>query len=289
MESALRRAFAGVGVGGDAIQATTRASDEAELARRAIDDGATTIVAVGGDGTWSNVANAILRSGADRRLALVAAGTGNDFAKSLGVPAHDLMASARLAVDGPDDRVDVGRVGDEWFLNALGFGFDTAVLEEAAKVHWLSGTLLYAYTALHQLLRYEGLRVAHDGDTVDAWSRKLLVVVANGRWFGGAFQVAPSASLADGMLDLVAIPDASSLERLRLFMRATHGRHVALPSVEVRQARRFSLRFDAPPPYDLDGELRRASSSVVEIECVPAALRIVGATPTRESHVRQPG
>lgn len=277
METALRHAFAGVGVSGRAVQSTERAGDEALLARRAIEEGATTIVAVGGDGTWNKIASTLLDSGADCRLGLVAAGTGNDFAKSLGVPAKDFAATARLAVDGADRRVDVGRVDDQWFINAAGFGFDVAVLENAARVRCLKGTTLYAYAALHQLLRYEGIPIACDDDGPSALSRRLLLVIANGRCFGGAFQIAPAAALDDGLVDLIAIADASSLERLRLFARATRGLHVKLASVEVRQARRFSLRFDVPPVYDLDGELRRARSIAVAVECLPAALRVVGA------------
>src|SRR6185312_2980888 len=96
----VRQAFAAVGV--TDIRSTKAKGDEKTVALRAIQDGARTIVAVGGDGTWSNVANAILSSGAPVRLAFAAAGTGNDFAKTVGAPASDFAATARLAVDGPD-------------------------------------------------------------------------------------------------------------------------------------------------------------------------------------------
>jgi diacylglycerol kinase (ATP) len=274
----VRRAFAGVGVAGGAIQSTARPGDEALLTRRAIDDGATTIVAVGGDGTWSNVANAVLRSGADCRLALVAAGTCNDFAKSAGVPATDYAAMARLSVEGTDRRVDVGRVEDGWFLNAVGFGFDVAVLEKAATVRWLRGRLLYVYAALHQLLSYRASRVAiATADEPGAAAARLIVVVANGRRFGGVFQIAPNASCTDGMLDSVAIPDAAPLERLRLLARAIRGRHAGARGVEMLLAPAFTLRFDDPPAYEVDGERRQARASTLEVRCASAALRVVGA------------
>jgi len=95
VERDVRRAFAAVGVSD--IRLTRSAGDETLLARRAVDDGVGTIVAVGGDGTWGNVANAIMASGARVRLALGAAGTGNDFAKTVGAPATDFDATARLA------------------------------------------------------------------------------------------------------------------------------------------------------------------------------------------------
>jgi diacylglycerol kinase (ATP) len=264
-----------VGLRAGQFLTTARAGDEAVLTRRAIEDGATTIVAVGGDGTWSNVASALIRSGAGCRLGLIAAGTGNDFAKSVGAPARDCVASARLAVDGPDSRVDVGRAEDQYFLNAIGFGFDVAVLEEAARVRWLRGAALYAYAALRQLFRYAGIDVAFDAERT---TRRLIFVVANGRWFGGAFQIAPGAAFDDGLLDVVAIPEATGVERLRLLASALRGAHVRLPTVEVRRSRAFTLRFETPPAYDLDGEHRRARSNVIQIECVPGALRVVGAS-----------
>jgi diacylglycerol kinase (ATP) len=229
---------------------------------------------VGGDGTWSNVADAIVHSGTDCRLALVAAGTGNDFAKSVVVPARDYAATARLAVDGPDRRVDVGRVENRHFLNAVGFGFDVAVLESATKVRWLKGSLLYAYAALGQILRYRGVDLAGSDDP-DAASH-LLFVVANGRWFGGAFQIAPHASCDDGLLDAVAVADASPLGRVRLFFNALRGSHIRLPMVEMRQARTFSLTFQTPPAYEVDGEYRIAAGTALDIECLPGALRVVG-------------
>lgn len=274
----MRRAFAGVGVAGGAIQTSARPGDEAVLTRRAIDDGATTIVAVGGDGTWSNVANAILRSGADCRLALVAAGTGNDFAKSAGVPATDYAAMARLSVEGADRRLDVGRVQDGWFLNAVGFGFDIAVLEKAETVRWPRGRLLYVYAALHQLLSYRACRVAiATADEPGTAEARLIVVVANGRSFGGAFEIAPSASCTDGLLDAVAIADAAPLERLRLLARAIRGTHVGVRGVEMQRARAFTLRFDDAPAYEVDGERRQAGASTIEVTRESAALRVVGA------------
>jgi diacylglycerol kinase (ATP) len=231
-------------------------------------------VAVGGDGTWSNVADAILHSGTDCRLALVAAGTGNDFAKSVVVPARDYAAMARLAVDGPDRRVDVGRVENRHFLNCVGFGFDVAVLESAMNVRWLKGSLVYAYAALGQLLRYRGIELAAGDDAAAA--RRLLFVIANGMWFGGAFQIAPHASCDDGLLDAVAVADSSPFGRVQLFAGALRGSHVRLPAVQMRQARIFSLTFPTPPAYEVDGEYRIAAHTTLDIECLPTALRIAG-------------
>src|SRR5687768_898209 len=156
---AIRAAFSAVGV--SEVRLTNIKGDEAAQARRALEDGFDTIVACGGDGTWGNVANAIMAAGAGRlaRLALIATGTGNDFAKTVGAPARDFAATARLAADGADTAVDVGRVEGKHFLNVSGFGFDIAVLEDIERISWLKGDMLYRYSALRQLFNYGGVEV----------------------------------------------------------------------------------------------------------------------------------
>jgi len=278
MLPAVRAAFSAVGVGD--VRTTTGPGEEGDLARRAIAEGCTTLVGVGGDGTWSNVAAAILAAGADCRLGLLAAGTGNDFAKTVGAPARDLAASARLAVEGPDRHVDVGTVEGHTFLNIAGFGIDIAVLEELGRVRWLRGDALYLYAALRQLFGYPGLEVEVASPAGRrGGGRHLMLIIANARHFGGAFHIAPGADPADGLLDAVSVLDAPLLGRFRLFGAVTRGRHGAHPEVRTEQAARFTLRFPAPPAYETDGEYRRAQSRELEVACLPRAIRIVTPVP----------
>ncbi len=270
----IRDAFAAVGV--TDVRTTERQGDERRLATRALQDGATTIVACGGDGTWSNVANAILGAGSSCRLGLIATGTGNDFAKSVGAPARDFAASARLAVDGPDHLVDVGRIEGHYFLNVSGFGFDIAVLEDVEKVRWLSGDVLYLYAAVRQLFGYRGVDIDIASPVRQHGRRAhLMVIVANAKHFGGMFHIAPRADVTDGQLDLVAILDASPVARMRLLGAVPKGRHIGHPSVVHEQAECFTLSFPAPPAYETDGEYNRAKSATLSIACVPRALRVI--------------
>jgi diacylglycerol kinase (ATP) len=271
---AVREAFAAVGVGD--VRTTEAREDERAVARRAIDEGFTTLVAVGGDGTWGNVANAIIASRADCRLGLIAAGTGNDFAKTVGAPMRDIPLTARLAVEGPDVRVDAGQIEDQYFLNIAGFGFDIAVLEDVARVRFLRGNALYLYSALRQIVGYGGVDIAIASQAGGhERTRHLMLVIANAKNFGGAFRIAPGASLSDGKLDAVAIHDSSALRRLSLFAAAVRGTHTNKPGVVIEQAPSFRLTFAAPPAYETDGEYRQARSAEVEVSCVPGALRIV--------------
>jgi diacylglycerol kinase (ATP) len=263
-------------VGVTDIRTTSAKGDERTVALRAIEEGVSTIVAVGGDGTWGNVANAIIGSGADVRLALLAAGTGNDFAKTLGAPANDFPATARLVVDGAEKRVDVGQIEGRYFLNVTGFGFDIAVLEDVENIHWLKGDAVYLYSALRQLFGYDGIDIDIASAAQSRGTTKhLMLIIANGKNFGGSFRIAPGASVTDGRLDAIAIAMGSPLRRARLFGAATKGTHVLLGEVRTEQAPSFTLTFPAPPAYETDGEYNRAASARLEVCCVPGALRVV--------------
>jgi diacylglycerol kinase (ATP) len=269
----IRKTFAAVGV--TDVRLTERPGDEKRLAALALHDGATTIVACGGDGTWSNVANAILSAGADCRLALLAAGTGNDFAKTVGAPARDLAATARLVANGAESVVDVGRIEDRYFLNVTGFGFDIAVLDDLENIPLITGDLLYLSAAVRQLFKFRGMHVDITTAAVARGPRAhLMLIIANGRNFGGMFQIAPDARIDDGKLDAISILDAPPFTRISMLAAAPSGKHVRNPLVLSEQASKFTLKFSEPPAYETDGEYNTAKSSTIEISCIPGALRV---------------
>ena len=255
---------------------TSEWKDERALATEAIARGFTTIVCVGGDGTTGNVANAILHSGTDVRLAVVPAGTGNDFAKTLGTGGDSLGMVARRSVASPASRVDVGRVEDTFFLNSCGFGFDVAVLQGLGNVRWLKGSAVYIYAALSELLRFRGLHATVEST---ALTRKralhMMVLIANGPFFGGGLPIAPTASVTDGELDAIAVHDVGAVRRLMLLAAVARGKHWAYPEVHIERAAGFSVRFDAIPFYEADGEVHGAKSTSLTVYCVPGALKVV--------------
>lgn len=255
---------------------TAQAGHEAELAERAIASGFRKVVAVGGDGTWSNVASGVLRSGQPVTLGLVPAGTGCDLAKSLGIPGKDVAACASIIHDGHVRAIDVGRIEGKYFLNCTGFGYDIAVLEDSWRVKWLEGELLYLYCALKQLASYRGFSVEMEADGVSRGRRELLMLIlANGRIFGGGFKIAPSADLGDGRLDVSSFGNARLPRRLELLVRLMRGTHARAAAVESFTGSRFRLRFDRPPAYETDGEWNQAQSTDLEIETLPGALRVL--------------
>ena len=276
---------------------TEKAGDEGELAERALSEGADLVVAVGGDGTWSQVADRLVASGdSEVALGVLPAGTGNDFARSLGISYGSPEEAVAALAARRTRRIDVGRVVSPWrpaaagsagtagelgeaprhFLNVVGFGFDVAVIDATAGARFLRGAALYKLTAMQQLLLYRSARLRlSSGEGWSVEGRHLILTISNGRIFGGGFPIAPGASLRDGQLDACAIRDASPLGRARLFGLAGRGRHLGAPGVAVRQDRAFTVRFEEAVRYEVDGDVHESPTGEVRIEAVPEALRVV--------------
>ena len=259
---------------------STRSGDEITIAQQAIAHGHRRLVALGGDGTWSNVGNAILRSGQDVALGLVAGGTGCDLAKSLDVPAQDPAAAARIVAAGHTRAIDVGTVENRHFLNVVGFGFDIAVIEDSWRVRYLRGAPLYLYCAVRQLYRFPGFPVemAVDGEP-GRREDLMMLVIANARVFGGGFRIAPAADLSDGQLDAVAFANMPRRRRFPIMLSLLRGTHGRAPEVRLQRAASFRLRFAGPPAYETDGEWNRAGSSELTVGTRPAALRVLVPAP----------
>ncbi|NJD18264.1 MAG: hypothetical protein FIA95_03145 [Gemmatimonadetes bacterium] len=272
------------------IHTTSRPGEERELAERALEAGAEVGAAGGGDGTWSNVADRVLASGRPEVIfAALPNGTGNDFGRNLGFDPSDPREAVEVFAAGHVRSVDVGRLETpsasehapermepRYFLNLVGFGFDVAVIDAAAHARFLKGELLYKVTALQQLFRFPGIHFglqAAQGELRDGLH--LMLTVSNGRYFGGGFPIAPDATPDDGRLHACRIMDASPLGRLHLFNLAEKGRHVTSARVEVLASQSFRLTFDAPPRFEMDGEVRQASAPVLDVRVLPSALRVI--------------
>jgi diacylglycerol kinase (ATP) len=173
--------------------------------------------------------------------------------------------------------MDVGRVDGRCFVNSCGFGFDASVLEATKRVRILKGDSVYIYSALRQLFTYRGMSVSIASSPEEEPSRLLMLTVSNGRFLGGAFRIAPGASAVDGELDVGLFSDAGLIGRVRIFTGAFRGTHIGLPAVKTKRVREMTLRFSAPPMMELDGELTRALSSTVKIDCVPRGLNVIAA------------
>ena len=256
---------------------TTQRGDEAAQVARALDDGVQGLVVVGGDGAVHHAVRALHAAGRQGDtappLAICAAGTGNDFVKSLGTPSHDVVALAALVHRGQSRRIDLGFIGHVPFCNAAGLGFDVDVLTRMQRPSVWRGTAAYVVTALRALGGFRGLDVQIDGA---ARQRHLMVVFANGHVFGGAFRIAPSERLDDGLLRCVQIGELARWQRPFVLGLAVLGRHLRHRAVAARHGRHFTLTTPDHQPlrFEADGELYDAPAGPLEISVRPSALTV---------------
>ena len=273
LEPQIRDVFRGSGV---EFGLTSAKGDEERLAHQAMDRGFDRIVAVGGDGTTSNIGHAIMESGKPVSLGLVPGGTGCDLARSLDIPQNDLKRCAEIVAAGKTRAIDVGKVEDRHFLNIAGFGFDMAVLERSFKVKWLRGELLYLFCALLEMKAYPGFHLTSVlDDQAGPSGTHMMVIVADARKFGGGFAIAPNASLQDGKLDIVTFGDLGFFARLEAMGALLKGRHNQLAGVGTLLAARAVFNFEAPPSFETDGEWRQAKGACLSIETLPGALSVL--------------
>jgi len=237
-----------------------------DRARAAAVQGLDALVVVGGDGMVHLGVNVVAGTGLP--LGIVAAGTGNDIARSLGLPRSDVEAAVAAVehglLDGPR-RVDAVRVGSpahaahEWYLGVLSCGFDAAINARANEMTWPKGSGRYVRALLTELGRFQpyGYRVTVD-DVV--WeSAGTLVAVANTPWFGGGFQIAPDARIDDGLLDVVVAGPFTKRGVVRIFPGIPQGKHLSHPAVDVLRGRSvliepFADLGPVPPVAFADGE-----------------------------------
>ncbi len=261
--------------------------DACAIARREAEAGRRLIVALGGDGTISEVANGILEAGAGARteLGIIPRGTGGDFRRTLELP-HEVAEAARRIRDGQARPIDAGRVhfrghsgGTEvrHFVNVASFGFSSAVATRAnASSKRFGGRMAFFGATLRALVSY---------DNTDVWltigaeprerRRVLLAAVGNGRFFGGGMKICPDARIDDGGLDLVTVGDMTKGEVLTNLGRLYEGTHLELDAVDNARVTRVAIEpveSDARIPIELDGETPGHLPAVFEI--VPGALRL---------------
>ena len=248
-----------------------------------------TVVALGGDGVIHEVVNGLMRVDADRRpkLAIIPMGSGNDFARTLGMRINDCEASLAQVLRGAERIIDVGSVTSDacpeetYFAETLSFGLDAAIAldtttrrEGGTKQH---GEGLFLTSSLKMFARARkpyACEVRFDGGEPQSL-KTLIFAVQNGPTYGGGFRICPAAQPGDGALDVcynVRHPWVPHL--LFLLGLARFGRHTHSAAVRLCQVRELTIDFGTvEPPCQVDGEMLRGTNFSVKV--VPSALRVV--------------
>jgi diacylglycerol kinase (ATP) len=273
---------------------TSKAAEAIEIAAEAARKGTKLIIACGGDGTISEVANGILVSGRDIELGILPSGTGGDFRRTLRIPSRTRGAAVILR-DGKSQRVDVGRASyatdaaeqeTRYFLGVASFGMSADIIARvkagppewlpAKAPRWLSGRVSFGEAMLQSAARMKPTRVLIQLD--DKIAQRTTVAnlsIANARYFGGGMKIAPNAKLTDGKFDVVSIGDLGFTRILSNAPRLYLGAHLGMSQVQhVLAAKITATPIDKNQriQLDLDGELPGFLPATFQI--VPRALRI---------------
>ncbi len=247
-----------------------------EQGRAAISSGAVDrIVVAGGDGMVHLGAN--LCAGTGVPLGIIAAGTGNDIARELGLPVRDAAKAVERILDGGTRRVDAAKHTmasgeDRWFVGVLAAGFDAVVNERANQWRWPKGPMRYNLAIMRELPLFRAIPYVLELDGVRMETEAMLVAVGNGPAYGGGMRVTPGAEFDDGLLDVLVLHKISTAEFLRVFPTVFKGTHVTHPKVQVLRARTVRLEATGIVSY-ADGE--RFAALPMTIEVVPGALTVL--------------
>ncbi len=255
------------------VWATTGQTSARSLAEQAARGGYDLVIVCGGDGTLNAVVNGLAGSGL--AVGLVPLGTGNDFARAIGIPLDPEAAIRRIA-EGSEQRVDLGVRDGHRFINVAGCGLDAEVARCVnTGLRRLNGTLAYIVAVMRTLRTFRPGRFTVRVDETPIDEPAMLCAVANGTGYGGGMRVAPRARWDDGLLDVCLVKACGIAEFLRAFPRVFKGTHLDHPKVVYLRGKTVRIECDPPQPVLIDGELDTATPAVFEV--LPGALRFVGA------------
>jgi diacylglycerol kinase (ATP) len=254
------------------IAHTERAGHATELAARAAGEGWQSVVAVGGDGTMGEVLNGIVGTGAT--LGLVPLGTGNDLARTFGIPLN-VPGAIDVLLNGRVERIDLGRETHAHFAIVNGIGFAADVMHFCNTQTGLfrgSAAIFEATVRLVATLDPKPMRVILDNEVIEG--RFVTTFVMNTRFTGGGMMICPAARTDDGMLDICLIRYITKASFLGTLPKAYSGRHVTHPSVSLHRSRRVRIESERPQRKMYDGNVADQTTPA-ECECLPGALDLI--------------
>ncbi|MYT26248.1 diacylglycerol kinase [Streptomyces sp. SID7760] len=257
------------------------AADALARLRTAVREGTGAVIAVGGDGVVSLALQAL--AGTLVPLGVVAAGTGNDFARALGLPVREPARAGRLAAaalkEGRIREVDLGLLAgapgraEAWYGTVLCSGFDSRVNDRGNRMRLPAGRFKYDLAILAELASFRPFpyRITlDDGPVIE--TEATLVAVGNSSSYGGGMRICADAVPDDGLFDVVIVGDCSRTTLLKVFPQVYKGTHLGHPKVAVHRAAKVTLEAAGITAY-ADGEPLGALP--VTARCVPGALRLL--------------
>jgi YegS/Rv2252/BmrU family lipid kinase len=270
---------------------TSREGEATEVTREALMQGVTRVIAVGGDGTLSEVVNGYIDDkghaiNKDAAIGILPSGTGSDFCRSLGVSGH---REAIAALTGASTRMlDAVRIAymnkdgvndSRSFINLASFGLGGDVSAFVNRwrdslPRWIGGRVRFVAAAVRALKQYRNndVKVRLDDDReIEITSN--LIVIANGRFGGAGMKLAPGAEMDDGLLDVIITDSATRFDVIKELPRIRRGGYINNPKVSEFRARQVSITANQPMAIDIDGEM--AGYTPAHLTVLPGAVRFL--------------
>ncbi|MEU4195595.1 YegS/Rv2252/BmrU family lipid kinase [Kribbella sp. NPDC026611] len=251
------------------VHSTTCAADVGRISAEVVASGADAVALIGGDGTIHLGAQVLANSGMP--FGVIPAGTGNDFARGIGVPLKNPAAAADLIVAGKTRTVDLAVAKDEFITTVVAGGFDSLVNKRANAMSWPKGSSRYTVATLAELRTFKPLEYVVTVDDQVIETRAMLVAVGTGPTYGGGLQICAGAVIDDGLLDVTIIGPVSRLTLLQLFPKLAKGTHVGHPKLTALRGRQVRVESPGITAYG-DGE--PLGPLPVDISIAPGALTV---------------
>jgi len=262
------------------LHLTKQPGEATALAQQARREGLDAIFVVGGDGTVNEVINGLAEGVV--ALGVLPGGTGNAWAKELGLPTRSprhwspLVDSVKVLVPGTIRRIDVGKANGRYFLQWAGLGLDAEVtyaMEPRSRRQRRLGALAYVVAGVSIASTMAGIRTRIYIDDQLIYRRSILVVISNSQLYGGKVRIATDARLDDGLLDVNVFAGTGFCSAIRTALGVITGLHVRDPRYSAYQGRSIRIETDKPMALHVDGE--PLGTTPLECEVVPRALSIL--------------
>ena len=253
------------------VKATEGPGHATQLAAAAVEDGVDLVAAIGGDGSMNEVATALVNKGVP--LIIIPTGSGNGLARHLGIP-MDIRGAIHLITEGRDIKIDVGRVGEKYFFNVAGIGFDGLISKEFARFK-RRGFWTYVRCIMQNLLSYKAVqyKLSLDGKQIETKSK--LIAIANAQQYGNNFVIAPQAKHDDGLLDVHVVSSFRKILSIGHLIKLFMGGYYVNHKIKAQRVRQLTASSPVALQMHLDGEATEVGKEVsVWVEPLALIVRV---------------
>lgn len=252
------------------IYLTEKEGQAKELALCATEEGSQAVIAVGGDGTVSEVINGIAEKKV--KFGLIPAGTADVFAHEMEIPTHRFLKACDIIIQGKTKKIDLGKANGRYFVLMVGVGFDAQVISEVRpEIKRLLKDAAYPLTGIKTLLTYKPslIRVELDSRVIQGY----FVVIGNARYYAGRFSVAKEAQINDGLLDVCIFTGKTAASFVKYVKNVIVGTHLKLSDVKYCRAKKIAVTSDEPVFVQADGEV--IGKTPMKLLVLPQALEVL--------------